>query len=78
MMRYVRSRRMGYRATKKEEKTPATMDSQVTRTLERMVAKRRLRVATRAAERVEPEMFSFWRMQEKMMARGVMPMRASW
>jgi hypothetical protein len=46
--------------------------------LERMVAKRRLRVATRAAERVLPLMFSFWRTQEKMMASGVMPMRASW
>lgn len=65
-------------ATKKAEKTPATIDSQVTRTLERMVAKRRLRTATRAAERVVPLMFSFWNTQENMMARGVMPMRASW
>jgi len=43
-----------------------------------MVAKRRFRVATRAAERVEPEMFSLERMQVRMMERGVMPMRASW
>jgi hypothetical protein len=43
-----------------------------------MVAKRRLRVATRAAERVLPLMFSFCRMQEKTMASGVMAMRASW
>jgi hypothetical protein len=53
------------------------MDSHVTRTLERTVAKRRLRVATRAAERVLPLMFSFCRKQEKIMARGVTPMRAS-
>lgn len=69
---------MGYMATKNEEKTPATIDSQVTRTLERMVAKSRFSVATRAAERVEPLMFSRSRMQEKIMASGVMPMRASW
>jgi len=78
MVRYVRRSRIGYRATKKELKTPATMDSQVTRTLERTVAKRRLRVATRAAEREEPLMFSLCRMQAKMMASGVMAMRASW
>jgi hypothetical protein len=61
-----------------EEMTPATMDSHVTRTFERTVAKSRFRVATRAAERVEPLMFSFCRMQVKIMERGVMPMRASW
>jgi hypothetical protein len=64
-------------ATKKEENTPATMDSQVTRTLLRMVAKSRFSVATSAAERVEPLMLSRSRMQEKIMASGVMPMRAS-
>jgi hypothetical protein len=61
-----------------EEKTPATTDSQVTRTLERYEAKKRLRVATRAEERVLPLIFSFWNMQAKIMARGVMPMRATW
>jgi len=69
---------MGYRATKMEEKTPATTDSHVTRTFERYEAKKRFRVATRAAERVLPLKFSFWRMQENIIARGVMPMRASW
>lgn len=69
---------MGYRATKMEEKTPATTDSQVTRTLERYEAKKRLRVATRAEERMLPLTFSFCRMQVKMMASGVMPIRASW
>lgn len=69
---------MGYSATNNDEKTPATMDSHVTRTFERMVAKSRLRVATRAAERVEPDMFSLLRMQVRRMERGVMPMRASW
>jgi hypothetical protein len=69
---------MGYSATKMEEKTPATTDSQVTRTLERYEAKKRLRVATRAEERVLPLMFSFCRMQAKIIARGVMPMRATW
>ncbi len=54
------------------------MDSQVTRTLERRVAKKRLSVAMSAAESVEPEMLSFWRMQAKRMERGVTPMRASW
>jgi hypothetical protein len=46
--------------------------------LDRIVAKRRFRVATSAAERVLPVMFSFCRTQAKMMASGVMPMRASW
>ena len=69
---------MGYRAAKNEENTPATMDSQVTRTLERSVAKSKFKVAIRAAESVEPDMLSFWKMQEKMRERGVTPMRASW
>lgn len=64
-------------ATNSEEKTPATIDSQVTRTLERIVAKRRFNVATRAAERVLPLMFSFCKTHEKMIASGVIPMRAS-
>jgi hypothetical protein len=54
------------------------MDSHVTRTLERRVAKSRLSVAISAAESVEPDVLSFWRMQEKMRERGVTPMRASW
>ena len=77
ILRYVRSRKIGYSATKIEEKTPATTDSQVTRTLERYEAKKRLRVATRAEERVLPLTFSFCRMQAKMMASGVIPIRAS-
>lgn len=78
MVRYVRRRRMGYSATKIEEKTPARTDSQVTRTFERYEAKKRFRVATRAEERVLPLKFSFCRMQEKIMASGVMPIRATW
>jgi hypothetical protein len=54
------------------------MDSHVTRTLERRVAKSRFRVAISAAESVEPEMLSFWRRQEKRRERGVTPIRASW
>lgn len=69
---------MGYRAAKNDEKTPATMDSHVTRTLERRVAKSRFRVAMSAAERVEPEMESLLRRHEKRRERGVTPMRASW
>jgi hypothetical protein len=63
---------------KKEENTPATMASCVTRALARRLAKRRKRVALRADERVELEWFSLERMQEKIKARGVMQMRASW
>ena len=77
-MRYVRSNRIGYKAANNEENTPATIDSQVTRTLERSVAKSKFKVAIRAAESVEPDMLSFWRIQEKMSERGVTPMRASW
>jgi hypothetical protein len=44
------------------------MDSQVTRTLKRIVAKRRFRVAMSALERVEVLWVSFWRMQEKISA----------
>lgn len=54
------------------------MDSHVTRTLERRVAKKRFRVAMSAAESVEPEMVSFCKTQEKIRERGVTPMRASW
>jgi hypothetical protein len=50
----------------------------VTRTLERYEAKKRLRVATRAEESTLPLMLSFCNRQEKMIASGVMPMRASW
>lgn len=53
------------------------MDSHVTRTWERRVAKSRFRVAMSAAESVDPEMLSFCRMQEKKSERGVTPMRAS-
>lgn len=61
-----------------EENTPATTDSHVTRTSERYEAKKRLRVAISAAERVLPVTFSFCKTQAKMMASGVMPIRASW
>jgi hypothetical protein len=53
------------------------MDSSVTRTLERRLEKKRKRVAITAEESVDPLWFSFWRMQEKIRARGVTPMRAS-
>jgi len=69
---------MGYRATKREETTPANMASHVTLTLERRLAKKRFRVATRAEERVEVEWFSFWRKAENITASGTTPMRASW
>jgi hypothetical protein len=69
---------MGYRAAKTLEKTPATMDSQVTRTLERRVAKSRLSVAMSAAESVGADMLSFCSTQEKSSDSGVTPMRASW
>lgn len=74
----MRRSRIGYRAVKSEEKTPATMDSHVTRTLLRREAKRRLRAATSAEERVLALWLSVWRRQEKIRARGVTPMRASW
>jgi hypothetical protein len=71
-------RRIGKRATKREETTPARMESQVTRTFVRMLAKRRLRVAMRAEERVDTEGFSEESMQERIRASGVTDMRASW
>ena len=52
---------MGYSATKIDEKTPATMLSQVTRTPGRMLARRRLRVATSDDESAGTEWFSRWR-----------------
>ena len=74
----MRSSRMGYKAAKTLEKTPATIDSQVTRTLERRVAKRSWRVSIRAEESVEMEILSLLRMKENISDSGVTPMRASW
>jgi hypothetical protein len=54
---WVSNRRMGYRETKRVEKTPATMDSQVRRSERRMEAVISIRAATSVELRVAIEWF---------------------
>ena len=73
---YVRLSWTGYRATKKEENTPATMLSHVTRTLARVVATKRVRVAVKAEEMVETEWDDGVRSAVRRSEIGTMPIRA--
>lgn len=52
---WVNNRRMGYRETKRVEKTPATMGSQIKRSERRMEAVINMRIATRVELRVAME-----------------------
>ena len=62
---------------KREEKTPARMLSQVTRTPGRMEATRRPKVAVRAEDWVETELAVIEELPARSKAIGTTPMRAS-
>ena len=74
--RYVRWSWIGYKATKKEDKTPATMDSHAKRMLDCQQATRRATVAIRAEARTENECFCWERMVVRRREMGTIPMRA--
>ena len=69
---------MGYSATKNDEKIPATIASQVTRTPGRMQARNKLIVAIRDEESVGTEWLSRVRAAVKRSESGRMPMRTGW
>lgn len=74
---WVRRRRIGYKATKRVEKTPATIDSQITRSLLRMLAMRRLNVRTNALLSVGMEWFVRPTNAVRMSVTGTVGMRDS-
>lgn len=76
----MRRRRIGKTATKREEKTPATMLSHVTRTPGRMQATSKLKAAVREEDCVETELAETAGREEleaRRSAMGATPMRAS-
>ena len=68
---------MGYAAAKRLLNTPATIGSQETRARGDILAKRRFRVAIRAAERVCIECEVLVRVVVNIKVNGMVPIRAS-